>query len=515
MANITIVPADKQNIIIGQPFSVVVAIHGATPADLKSAQVSVASHSPGVTLIHTFDGKITNGAFYQQLIFQADKSGGDQTIKFTANTTGNPSQEVTYHSVNNPDLNPDTCTLRGSNAYLYDPNAVTLTGSPPSTTTNPNPFVSASINPMINNGGPVPHYDIPLRTTAPLRIFTEEPGNMVEILPYHTTENGLYYYLIQKTSSAAVNLRIYATQGISTFVELDTVFSEEAYNQKQVIFITSVQTNESDYLQPPNIEETFLSSTLTRPDESEDFHFMVPSNKGVKSGSFIIGFVTDDKKDILKKALFFGQLTVEENGFYKFKVAYSDLYSGDNHISYVALNQTGTPERSKLDYINYDNGGINGPSPNDEHRTLVAPKVYDQYDHYIGIYNPININSIGSKGLEVWLLSDPQNPNHTIAPGDKITIKAYISHYVDIHPEKARPLPIEVVKDHPVQLAEITNGHYKALITPAQLMGYDAADGYDVAVLTIDYSRLAQNQKSKLFTRSFGTVPPGEEDSAE
>ncbi|WP_052189830.1 MULTISPECIES: hypothetical protein [Xenorhabdus] len=277
--------------------------------------------------------------------------------------------------------------------------------------------------------------------------------------------------------------------------------------------MTSVPTDVSDNLEPPEIEETFLSSTLTRPDEEEDFTFLVPYYEGAKIGDFIIGFVTDDKKDILKKELFVGRLTVLENGYYKFKVDYSELYPGDNHICYVALNQVGTPERSRLDYINYDNGGINGPNPNDGHRTLVAPKVYDQYGRYIGIYNPININSIGTTGLEVRLLSDPGNLDHTIAAGDKITLKVYISHYVDIHPEKARPLPI--VMKFVVKSTEIVNGYYKTIIPADKLMGYDSADGYDVAVLTIDYSRLAQNQKSKLYTRSFGTVAPGEGDSVE
>ncbi|REF27735.1 hypothetical protein BDD26_2551 [Xenorhabdus cabanillasii] len=503
---ITTVPTDGKSIIKGQPFSVVVLITDEPHINVNSTKVSVVSHSPGVKLIKTFPGAIVKGRFSQQLIFQADESGGEQKIQFTANTTGNPKHEVTYHAVDNPDLEPNTCILRGSAAYLYDSKPVNFTGQPPDAN---NPFVSASINPMVKHGGPISNYDIPLRTTAPLRIFTAEDMN--EIQPYDIDlDKQFYYYLIQKTSNAAVNLKIYATQGVSKFVELDTIFNYEGYNQRQVIFITTVPTNVSDDLEPPNIEETFLSSTLTRPDQLDDFTFMVPSYKGAKIGDFIIGFVTDDRKDTFKKELFVGQLTVEESGYYRFKAAYSDMYSGDNHISYVTLNQTGTPVRSKLNYINYDNDGINGPSPNDKHRTLVAPKVYDQYNQFIGIYDPVNINSIGTKGLEVRLPSDPNNPNHTIAPGDMITIKAYISHYVDIFPEKARPLPIMVVKNQPVKSTEITNGYYKVTITPDKLMGYDSADGYDVAVLTIDYSRLAQNQKSKIFTRSFGTVAPGE-----
>ncbi|MDC9614297.1 hypothetical protein PSI19_10520 [Xenorhabdus khoisanae] len=504
---ITTVPPSG-SIIKGQPFGVVASISG--EKDYTNANVS-AVLPQGIKLIKTFPGVMIKGTFSQQLIFLADESSSDHRIKFTANTASKPTQEVTYHPVDNPDLKPETCVLRGASAYLYDPTPANFTGQPPGTN---NPFVSASINPMIENGGPISNYDIPLRTTAPLRIFTAEDMN--EIHPYDIDlDNQFYYYLIQKTLSAAVNLKIYATSGLSQFVELDTIFNDEKYNQRQIIFITTIPTDISDSFEPPGIEETFLSSTLTRPDEEDDFTFLIPSYKGAKIGDFVIGFVTDDKKDILKKELFVGRLTVLESGYYRFKVAYSDLYSGDNHISYVALNQTGTPERSKLDYINYDNGGINGPNPNDEHRTLVAPKVYDQYGRYIGIYNPININSIGTIGLEVRLQSDATNPDHTIAAGDMITIKAYISHYVDIHPEKARPLPIVVVKNHPVQSTEITNGYYKATIMPDKLMGYDSADGYDVAVLTIDYSRLAQNQKSKLFTRSFGTVAPGERDSVE
>ncbi|WP_340618051.1 hypothetical protein [Xenorhabdus entomophaga] len=507
---ITTFPTDGNNIIKGQPFSVVISISGEN--DDTNVKISVAFHSPGITLIKAFPAVAIKGLLSQQLIFQADESGDNYKIKFTANTTGNPSKEVTYYAVDNPDLNPDTCVLRGAAAYLYDAKPVELTGQPPSRT---NPFISASINPMLKQGGgAISNYDIPLRTTAPLRIFTEGSD---EISPYKIDkENQYYYYLIQKTSKAAVNLKIYATQQTRGFVELDTIFHDEEYNQKQTMFITTVPTNVSSSLEPPGIEETLFSSTLTRPDQADAFTVMVPSYKTARIGDFIIGFVTDDKGDIFKTELFAGQITGEEDGYYKFKAAYSDLYSGDNHLCYVALDQTGMPVRSKLNYINYDNGGINGPGPNDKNRTLVAPEVYDQYGHYIGIYNPVNINSIGTKGLEVWLSSDINNPDHTIAAGDKITIKAYISHYVDIHPEKARPLPIVVVENHTVQSTDITNGYYKApTITPDKLMGYDSAEGYDVAVLTMDYSRLAQNQKSKIFTRSFGTVAPGEGDSLE
>ncbi|WP_340618052.1 hypothetical protein [Xenorhabdus entomophaga] len=488
------------NIIKGQPFSVVVSISGEN--NIQSTVEVSAALPPGVKLIKTFPRSVNRQIFSQQLIFQADESSTDHEIKFTANSASKPKGQATYHPVDNPDLNPDTCVLRGATTYLYDAKPVELTGPAPG---KDNPFVSASINPMLKQGGgAISNYDIPLRTTAPLRIFTED---MVEIYPYDIDrDNQFYYYLIQKISSAAVNLKIYATQNVHKFVTLDTLFNDEKYNQRQIIFITTAPTDVSDSFEPPNIEETYFSSTLTRPEQQvDDFTFMVPSYEGAKIGDFIIGFVTDDKKDIFKKELFVGQLTVEESGSYRFKADYSDLYSGDNHISYVTLDQTGMPVRSKLSYIYYDNGGINGPSPFDGHRTLVAPEVYDQYGQYIGKFDPINIYSIGTKGLEVWLPSDHTNPDHTIAAGDKITIKAYISHCVDtISP--VRPLPIVIAIT--VQSTDIINGYYKVTITSDKLIGYDRAEGYDVGVLTIEYSRLAQKQKSKIFTRSFGTVEP-------
>ncbi|KLU14293.1 MULTISPECIES: hypothetical protein [Xenorhabdus] len=506
MANMTTVPADGKNIIKGQPFSVIVSISG--ESNIQSTVEVSATLPPGVKLIKTFPGKVNKQVFFQQLIFQADESNDAHKISFTSNSPSKVHTEVTYHPSDNPDLNPDTCVLRGAAAYLYDSKPVELTGPAPG---KDNPFVSASINPMLKQGGgAISNYDIPLRTTAPLRIFTED---MVEIYPYDIDrDNQLYYYLIQKTSSAAVNLKIYATQNVHKFVTLDTLFNDEKYTQRQIIFITTVPTDVSDSFEPPNIEETYFSSTLTRPEQQvDDFTFMVPSYEGAKIGDFIIGFVTDDKKDIFKKELFVGQLTVEESGSYRFKADYNDLYSGDNHISYVTLDQTGMPVRSKLNYIYYDNGGINGPSPFDGHRTLIAPEVYDQYGQYIGKFDPINIYSIGKKGLEVRLQSDTKNnPDHTIAAGDKITIKVYISHCVDtISP--VRPLPIVMVAT--VQSTDIINSYYKVTIAPDKLMGYDTADGYDVGVLTIEYSRLAQNQKSKIYTRSFGTVAPGEGDS--
>ncbi|SFU87211.1 hypothetical protein [Xenorhabdus koppenhoeferi] len=477
----------------------VVSISGETNIQ-NTVEVS-ATLPPGITLIKTFPGEVYEKVFSQQLIFQADESNNAHKITFTSTSPSKAHTEVTYKPINNPELNPDTCALRGAAAYLYDPSPVTLTGQPPTT----NPFVSASINPMLKRGGAISNYDIPLRTTAPLRIFTED---MAELPPYKIDqENSYYYYLIQKTSNSAVNLKIYATQHVRGIVEIDTIFNDEEYNQKQAIFIMTVPTNVSNSLEPPSIEETLSSSTLTRPDQSDEFTVLISSYEGARIGNFIIGFTTDDKEDVFKTELFAGQITVEEDGYYKFKAAYSDLYSGDNHLCFVALDQTGMPVRSKLNYINYDNGGINGPSPFDKYRTLVAPEVYDQYGQFISKHDPINIYSIGTKGLEVRLLSDAQNPNHTIAAGDKITIKAYISHCDDTE-TPARPLPIVVAENHIVQPGEIDNSYYKVTITADKLKGYEVADGYDVGVLTIDYSRLAQKQKSKIFTRGFGTVAP-------
>ncbi|QTL39106.1 hypothetical protein HGO23_14780 [Xenorhabdus budapestensis] len=500
MANMTTFPTDGKNIIKGQPFSVLVSISG-EPNITDTVEVS-ANLPSGMTLLHIFPGKVTKGTFSQQLILQASESKEPQHIKFTSDSLNKAHTDVTYIPADNPDLDPDTCALRGSAVYLYDPNPVEFTGADPG---GKNPFISASINPTIKKSGPVSNYDIPLRTTAPLRIFTED---MTEIYPYKIDlDNLYYYYLIQKASKAAVNLKIYATKSVSGFVELDTIFNDEEFDQKQVIFVTAVPTDIAYSLEPPEIEETLMSSTLTRPDEEDEFTVMVPHYEGAKIGNFIIGFTTDDKEAPFKQELFAEQITGEEDGYYKFKAAYSDLYSGDNHLCFVALDQTGTPVRSKFNYINYDNGGINGPNPNDEHRTLVAPKVYDQYSRYIGIYNPININSIGTKGLEVRLQSDVSNPEYTIAAGDMITIKVYISHCVDTQNPK-RPLPI-VISDT-VQSTVATVGYYKTIITPDKLMGYEAADEYAVGLITIEYSRLAQGQKSKLFTRSFGTVAPGE-----
>ncbi|MDE9590806.1 hypothetical protein KKJ23_25030, partial [Xenorhabdus bovienii] len=95
------------------------------------------------------------------------------------------------------------------------------------------------------------------------------------------------------------------------FVELDTIFNDEEYNQKQTIFMTTVPTDVSDSLEPPSIEETLSSSTLTRPDQADEFTVLISSYEGAKIGNFIIGFTTDDKEDIFKTEIFAGRITGE------------------------------------------------------------------------------------------------------------------------------------------------------------------------------------------------------------
>ncbi|MBC8947058.1 hypothetical protein [Xenorhabdus indica] len=494
---ITTVPNDKKNIIKGQPFSVVFTITGESNIT-DAVTVSIVS-SPGLKLIKTFPGSVYKRVFSQQLIFLADESSKDHQISFTTNSPSKLKGEVTYHSIDNPEMIRDTCVLRGASAYLYDPSPVAFTGPAPTT----NPFISASINPMMKKGGAISSYDIPLRATAPLRIFTAE--DMKEIPAYEVDlEKQYYYYLVNKPSIDAVNLKIYATQSISRFVGIETIFSQIEYSQKETIFINTIKLNTSDSFEPPVIEETYSSSNLTRPDQTDNFHFMIPNYPGAKSGDFIIGFVTDDDKDIYKKQLCFGQLEREQSGYYKLSADYDNLYAGDNFISYVGLDEKGNTVGSKLNYISYDSGGNNTPDPNDTNRTLVAPEVYDQFGVFIGIYQAVNINSIGQKGLEVRLLSDSTKPDTTIAAGDMITIKAYISHSIDTL-SPARPLPIVVIENHPVKPNEIIDGYYKVIIKPELLMGYGSSGGDDDSTIAIDYRRVAQNQKSKLYIRSFGT----------
>jgi hypothetical protein len=55
-------------------------------------------------------------------------------------------------------------------------------------------------------------------------------------------------------------------------------------------------------------------------------------------------------------------------------------------------------------------------------QNLVSPEIYDQYGNYIGIDQSINRNSIVTKGLEIRLLSNPTDLEHTITVGDIITI---------------------------------------------------------------------------------------------
>ncbi|CDH25941.1 hypothetical protein [Xenorhabdus bovienii] len=498
---IDILPATLSNIIKGQPFRVTVTVSGETNISANT-EIDIVS-SPGVHLIKKFPGTVVKTNFIQQMIFLADDTDADYKISFTAKSASSPKGSVDYKPVENPELIPDSCVLRGSSSYLYDPSPVGLSGTPP---TSSNPFILASINPMGVSGGSISKYDIQIRATGPVRIFTVDD---VEILPYEVDDQKQYYdYLVQKSTKLAVNLKIYATTGIAQFVGFETIFSRRVYNQKQVMFITSSPIAVSDDFDPPIIEETYQSSTLTRPDQPDYFHFMIPQNNHLHPGDFIIGFVTDDDKHIYKKNLIFGEVAVAEDGYFRFKVAYSDMYNGTNLISYAALDQGGNLVGSESNYISYDSGGNNNPSPNDQSRTLDAPEVHDQFGLFIGIYQSINIHSIGNKGIEVWLpVAATANDLNKIAEGDSITIKAYISYCVDTE-TPARPLPIVVTENHIVQQKEIDSGYYKHTIAADKLLGYDTIQGDFEGSISIDYSRLAQNQKSQLFTRGFDTVAP-------
>ncbi|AOM41005.1 hypothetical protein [Xenorhabdus hominickii] len=488
-------------VIKGQPFSVSAKISGETGMVSGTTTVTVIN-STGAKLLKIFPSKISQGICYQQLIFLADESAQDCDIKFSTNTVNKPTAEEKYKIGDNPALIRDTCVVRGASTYLYDPTPVELTGDSPTT----NPYISASINPMIKKVGALSKYEIPIRTTAPLRIFTVEGGTSVEILPYDIDlEKQYYYYLVNKPSIEAVNLKIYATLGISRFVGIETIFNQLEFNQKQTLFINTIAIDSSSSFDPPIIEETYTTSDLTRPDEIDHFHFMIPHYSGAKSGDFIIGFVSDDESNLYKKQLCFGQLEREQSGYYKLVADYGNLYDGDNIISYVALDEQGEVTGSKPNIITYDSGGNNSPNPNDISRTLVAPEVYDQFGVYLGMYQAININSVGTKGLEVRLLSDLSKSETTIVAGDTITITAYISYCVDTQ-SQARPLQFNVIESHPVKQSEISDNYYKINIPANQLMGFSPASSDNDGTLSIDYLRVAQNQKSKMFVRSFGTA---------
>ncbi|WP_338883289.1 hypothetical protein [Xenorhabdus sp. TH1] len=486
------------NIIKGQPFLVAVSITDETGiTDTTKIDVVLPQ---GVTLIKKFPGSVARGVFNQQMVFQADESATDHEIIFTADSTSKPTNKATYHPVDNPVLKPETCVLRGASAYLYDSNP-----AKPGADITGHPYVSASINPMTRLNKPISSYDIPLRTTAPLRII---PEGQNEVQPYQVEgENQYYYYLINKPSETAVNLKIYATEGLSQFVAIETIFSEIEYNQKETIFVNTDTINTSSSFEPPTIEETYSSSTLTRQDQTDNFHFMIPNYPGAKPGNFIIGFVSDDQTNFYKKQLCIGQLKHEHNGYYKIPADYGNLYDGDNFISYVGLDQYGNTIGSKPNYISYDSGGNNSPDPDDKNRTLVAPELYDQFKRFIGIYQSVNIYSIGQKGLEVRLPIDPTQQNQdTIVLGDMIMIKAYISYCIDTT-SPPRPLPIIVANSKTVKKSDVDRGYFKATIKPEQLLGYDSSDDND-GTISIDYLRVASGQKSKLFIRSIGTVAP-------
>ncbi|PHM30487.1 hypothetical protein [Xenorhabdus innexi] len=497
MTTMTVDSTGKGKIIKGQPLSVVVSISG---EDNIQDTVQVTATPPkGITLLKTFPGKVLKKVFYQKLIFQADESSDAKTIPFTSDSPSKAKTTATYTPTDNPLLIPDSCILRGTPSYLYDQNPVSLSGQLP---TSSNPYILASINPIEVNNRPISKYDIQIRATGPVRIFTVDDA---EIFPYEIGNQKQYYdYLIPKPSTSAVNIKIYATKGIAQFVCFETIFSKSVYNQKQIMFITTSKISTSDNFEPPTIEETYQSSTLTRPDQPDYFHFMIPQNNNLKPGDFIIGFVTNSEQNIYKKLLSFGEITTAENGYFKFKVAYSDMYSGTNFISYAALAHGGNLTGSEPNYINYDNDGNNSPDPNDQRRTLKAPEIHDQFGVFIGIYQSINIDRIGLRGIEVWIPADSTDPNQ-IKAGDSITIKAYISYCVDTK-SPARELPI--VENHTVASGDIAGGYYKHVISADKLLGYNTIKGDYEGSIAIEYSRLAQNQKSQLVARGFDTVAP-------
>jgi hypothetical protein len=499
MGTIKAFPDSNKKIIKGQPFSVDVQITSEPDLSTKITVSAPESELSGVTLLNTLPAKFSLGVYSQTLIFLADKTSSEYKIKFVSDTKDKISLPVTYQATDNPEMKPDTCGLFGSSTYLYDPTPVSFTGAKP----NNNPFIVASTNPMTIQGKPISNYEIPLRTSARLRIFTYDMAE--EFKPYYSDDNPYYYYLIPKKSEEAVNLKIYVTEDVSMFVDLETIFNDEAYNQKQVIFMTTYPVNISSKFDLPIIEETFSTEILTRPDQTDYFHLEVPTYEGAKDGDFIIGFVTDDKRDLYKKELCFGYIDSnnEVKGYYLFPASYTDLYDGDNHISYVALNQDGTPSGSKPNYINYNSGGNYGPNTN-ENRVLVKPRVYNHLGFYIGIHQAITSHEIGSTGLDVRLPHDPNDSTHTIAVGDVITMNVYISHCIDTHTPN-RNLPISVTSD-PIVSDDLKNGYFSIKLTRDQLIGYEASSDTDYGTITIEYSRLDQSQKSQLFNRSFNTV---------
>jgi hypothetical protein len=497
---ITVDLGNGKSIIKGQPFSVFATITNVS--SYTGAGVSIdTSKSTGVKLLKAFPGKIGKNDFTQQLILLADEnSNNGYKVTYTATTPDTSELTVTYTVSGNQNLDPRTCALSSTSYYLYDPSPVDINGPDPTT----NSFIQASINPMTNIEGAISHYDIPLRVSAAVRIFTQDG----EILPYQTDEaNQIYNYLIQKTSTEPVNLKIYATKEMaSQFVSFEIILNDTGYLQNKIIFINTEQLDISSTFSMPIIEEEGTSNTLTRPTNASKFHFEVPQYQTAKVNNYILGFVTDDETEPYKKPLGYVRILDTTETYYIFLAPYSDLYNGINYISYITMSSDDDNYyRSKFAYISYDSGGNTNP-PEDSNRTLVEPVVCDHKGYPIGLSQSVNIGSIGETGLQVKLPSDPiNNPAHTIGPNDIITITAYISHCEDTE-SPARKLPIKVLEHYTLKKNEIVDGYYTKSIDKNLLLGYQALNGIDVGVISIEYERTANNQKSVLFIRSFNTV---------
>ncbi|MCC8379035.1 MULTISPECIES: hypothetical protein [Xenorhabdus] len=497
MAQLTVVP-NKSNVFKDQPFSVIVTITGEININ---DQIRVnATQLTGVKLLSTLPGNVSGGNFTQTLIFQADGTSSNCSILFSANTPDHLKTEAQYQVIDNPKLDADSCKLSLSKSYLVDLAPVDTTATPGSN----NPFVIASINPTVNKN-PIPNYDIHILTKSHVRIYTQDK---VEIKPYKTINpsNGyLYYeYVIPKTSVDPVVLRIYATKHLNDFVSLETQFGNYFYDSLQVLFISTNPTRISQTLDAPKIKEA-SNGNLTRPDNQDSqFTFEVLGSIKITSGSYLIGFVTDDLSNPYNHQLCYGKIDIEENGYYKFPANYTDMHDGVNYISYITINNNNQPEGSIGREIDYNSNGNNDPDSTGG--VMVPPEIYDQYDDYINADTPINRDSIGNTGLNIKMLHDEHKSAITVGIGDVITIKAYIS-YCDDESNSKRPNPV-IITGEPINSADIIDNYYTMTIPADKLIDYKTSPKASEGKITIEYSRLTQNKRSIPSVRSFDTSKP-------
>ncbi|WP_340610707.1 hypothetical protein [Xenorhabdus bharatensis] len=503
-------PADGSSVIKGQPFSVMVKVSGDASLNNNSkiliTSFSGVEYDPENTtdvnkqLVH-MPAYMQGTTFYQQIIFNAKDDSNRCTLSFSAGPEAELNKSVTYTIIDNPDLNPSTCEVSVESAFLFDPQPAGAIGPLP---TENNPFIQASINPKLKDGGSISHYDIHLRVPAEIRILTGDQSNPDEITHYFKY-NGIYSYLIRKTSNEAVNLRIYATTDLVQLIKLDTIFNNEDYSS-QPIFITTQLVHLSQNLSPPSIGGILTSSHLTKPPHKENFEFEIPTSNSIKSGSFLIGFVTDNTQNFYKKQLYAEFSPDPSNGYYNICVPYKYLYEGINHISYLVVTANNA-SRSKFQYIYYDS---KNPKPGDAPRPLYKPRVFNQFNREIYEPNPISLNDIGNKGLEVWLRYVKDN-SESIAIDDTITITVHISNCIDEN-EVKRTLPFKIDKNHVVKSDDVTSGYFKAHINANELQNYAPAGDNVAGSISIEYNRIpkgqTQSQNSKIFTTAFNTVLP-------